>query len=68
MLIKSISRSSRQVHRHHRLEALALFGGRCGDSFIRVYGNELPIVATLDVVGVVIDLHRITRGLVFVVG
>lgn len=67
VLTKSISRSSRQVHRHHRLEALALFGCRCGDYFIRVYGNELPIVATIDVVGIVIDLCRITRDLVFVV-
>lgn len=52
----------------HRFESLALFGGRCGDSLVRVYGNELTIVPAFNVVGVVIDLRLVARALVFVVG
>ena len=44
-----------------------MLGAGAGDAFIRVDLNELPIVAALDVVGVVVNLRFVAAELVVVV-
>ena len=53
---------------HHTFEALTLFGVRPGDALVGIDTGELPIVPSLDVVGVVIDLRFVAGQLFFVIG
>ena len=53
---------------HHAFKALTFFGIRPGDTLIGIDTGELPIVPSLNVVGVVIDLCFITGQLLFIVG
>ena len=48
---------------HHVLEALAFAGVAAGLSFVRIYGNELPVGTALDVIGVVVDLRLVAGEL-----
>ena len=53
---------------HHAFEALTLFGVRPGDTLVGIDTGELPIVPSLDVVGVVIDLRFVAGQLFLVIG
>ena len=53
---------------YHAFEALTLFGVRPGDALVGIDTGELPIVSSLDVVGVVIDLRFVAGQLFFVIG
>ena len=52
---------------YHALEALAPAGVAAGFALVRVYGNKLPVRASLDVVGVIIDLRLIAGELLVLV-
>ncbi len=51
----------------HVLESNSLLDAGSADSFVRVDVHEFPVVAALDVVGVIIDLRLVARELVVMV-
>ena len=58
---------ARQRILHHAVEAVTLFCVAAGYSFVRIHGNELPIIPALDVGGVVVHLRFIAALLFLVV-
>ena len=58
---------SRQGISNHCLKALSALCRASGDALIRVHLDELPVLTTVDVVGIIADLCSIGRELFLVV-